>query len=213
VREAVREGIAGGCTQGQLSKAIGERWQALEPEAQAAYEAREELQADAARYEEEWGAYKEAQEQAKARSRKPEALFNKVVSVKGRAEELFFVLTYLPDLQWCHLAPLMQGGVYGADKGPDVAGKPKWKLVPEGEAEELDISALLCTVVKTKAMKRTTDADKEEWLVMDEAPKKPKAKPAKLPATAEGEAAPDAPVGGSEDAVAGNDDEEGEGEP
>ena len=64
--------------------------------------------------------------------------------VQGRPGELFFVLTYLPDLQWCHLAPLQQCEEWGADKGPEVAGKPRWKLVPEGEVH---ISCTACTLI------------------------------------------------------------------
>jgi hypothetical protein len=45
------------------------------------------------------------------------------------------------------------------------AGKPCWKLVPEGEGSELDVSAERCRVLKTVTVNKTSDADKEAWCV------------------------------------------------
>jgi len=102
---------------------------------------------------------------AVAKAKKPKALFNKVVKVDSYPGEYFFVLTYLPDLQWCHLAPLRRDGIF-TDKS-SAKGHPKWVLVPEGEAQELDIAAPCCTIVKARAMRRCADADKEEWDIDD----------------------------------------------
>ena len=63
----------------------------------------------------------------------PRELFNRVVTIEGEDGEdgkspYFYVLTYLPDLQWCHVAPLQQVGTF--EEG-DIAGRPKFMLVPE----------------------------------------------------------------------------------
>jgi len=154
----------------EVSKVMGARWKALTPEERSVYESSEEVMGDRERYEDEMVAYKEALEKHKAKNKKQEPLFNKVVTVADRPGQFFFVLTYLPDLQWTHLGQLMESGVYGPEKGKEAAGKIRWKLVPEGEAEEIDTSAQQCTVVKSKTMKRVSDADKEEWLILVESP-------------------------------------------
>jgi len=77
----------------------------------------------------------------------------------------FFVLTYIPDLFWARIAPLKRQGVFPESKrySKQHAGRPKWVLVPEQEAQELDVSASRCSMVKSFAVKKTADADKEEW--------------------------------------------------
>ena len=43
----------------------------------------------------------------------PPKLFNRVVRIEGETDyEYFYVLTYLPDLQWCHVGPLEKRGVF-----------------------------------------------------------------------------------------------------
>eukprot|EP01047_Picozoa_sp_COSAG01_P006014 COSAG01_NODE_214_length_21729_cov_684.831623_6_plen_62_part_00 len=48
-------------------------------------------------------------------------LFNKVVTVDGKSlqggVDYYFILTYIPDLQWCRVAPLTQRGVFGKERG------------------------------------------------------------------------------------------------
>ncbi len=78
-----------------------------------------------------------------------------------------YVLTYIPDLKWCHLAPMVQVGVFSSDK-TKAAGRPKYMLVDESLGKEVDIAASFCIPVKARFMKRTLDADKEEWDVMDD---------------------------------------------
>jgi hypothetical protein len=41
------------------------------------------------------------------------------------------------------------------------ADRPQWKLVPEGQGSELDVSAHRCRVVKCITVNRVADADKE----------------------------------------------------
>ena len=100
-------------------------------------------------------------------------LFNKVVKLnkEGQREagtefQYYFVLTYIPDLFWCHLAPLRKAGVFGPNR-KKVEGRTKWMLVDEGEGKELDITGAVCQVIKARVMKGCADADKEEWDIID----------------------------------------------
>jgi hypothetical protein len=109
----------------------------------------------------------------KVKVKKEKHLFNKVVRLteEGQREagseyEYYYVLTYIPDLFWCHLAPMKQKGTFGV-KLPKVQGRTKWVLVGEEEGKELDISAAVCEVVRSRCMKRCADADKEEWDISD----------------------------------------------
>ena len=95
----------------------------------------------------------------------PSKLFNKVVVARGHPG-VWFVLTYIPDLQWVHLGPMRQVGVFEDDRKGKAAthvGKPKWMLAPEGTAPELDLTAFNVTVLKSSTIKKTQNADKEEW--------------------------------------------------
>jgi hypothetical protein len=107
---------------------------------------------------------------------KPTDLFNKVVRLHAGAPEAdgrldvaqyWYVLTYIPDLRWCHLAPMVQMGIYGDDKAK-AAGRPKYKLANEALGWEVDISSTYCIPVKAVSMKKTADADREEWDVRDD---------------------------------------------
>ncbi len=80
-----------------------------------------------------------------------------------------FVLTYIPDLKWCHLAPMVQDGTFGPERKRS-NGRPKWRLVDEKEGRELDLSSMYCIPVRSKAVKKTVDADKEEWDILDGTP-------------------------------------------
>lgn len=92
----------------------------------------------------------------------PSNLFNKVVTLKAAADgsheesPYFYSLTYIPDLQWCRLAPLERRG--------EIAGQPKWRL-RKGEEYEIDVSARRCMKIRARALRRTTDADEEEWVI------------------------------------------------
>ena len=112
--------------------------------------------------------------QKKSKTRLPyKNLFNKVVKLTkegqrqaGTEFKYYFVLTYIPDLFWCHLAPLRNAGVYGKKK-KKMEGRTKWMLVNEGEGKEMDITASACFVVKSRVVKGCADADKEEWDIID----------------------------------------------
>lgn len=68
---------------------------------------------------------------------------------------------------WTHLCPLQKVGTFGSDKSSS-EGRSKWMLVDEKLGKEVDISAKFCIPVKARFMKRTVDADKEEWDVVDD---------------------------------------------
>ena len=104
---------------------------------------------------------------ASAESKK---LYNQVVRIDGEsgAYEYWFVLTYLPDLQWCHVAPLEKRGTFGAKHGAS-AGRPKWMLVAEEHGGEIDVGAGRCHIVQAKEMRSTKEnADEEEWDIVGE---------------------------------------------
>jgi hypothetical protein len=78
-----------------------------------------------------------------------------------------YVLTFVPDLMWCHLGPLEESGKFGSDK-PRAKGRTRWKLVDEKLGREVDLSSMFCVPVKARVMKNTPDADKEEWDIIDD---------------------------------------------
>ena len=53
------------------------------------------------------------------------------VRVRVRVSEYFYVLTYLPDLQWCHVGPLEKRGVFPPGSTRGRPGYDRWMLVPE----------------------------------------------------------------------------------
>ena len=62
----------------------------------------------------------------------PPKLFNRVVRIEGETDyEYFYVLTYLPDLQWCHVGPLEKRGVFPPGSTRGRPGYDRWMLVPE----------------------------------------------------------------------------------
>jgi hypothetical protein len=62
---------------------------------------------------------------------------------------------------------MVQDGTFGADK-PRALGKPKWRLVDESLGKEVDISSSYCIPIKSRSMRMTLDADKEEWNIIDD---------------------------------------------
>jgi hypothetical protein len=62
---------------------------------------------------------------------------------------------------------MVQDGTFGPDKRK-AEGRPKWKLVDEELGKEVDISSSYCIGIKSRAMKNTIDADREEWDIIDD---------------------------------------------
>ena len=60
-----------------------------------------------------------------------------------------------------------QQGVFGPERKRS-HGRPRYRLVDEKLALELDISSTYCIPVKARALKKSNDADKEEWDVIDD---------------------------------------------
>jgi len=124
--------------------------------------------------------YKQWEEDCKNRDpvvvvEKEASLFNKVIKLREDAPEgqeysYWFVLTYIPDLKWCHLAPMVKEGIFGPERKRS-AGRTRWRLVEEKLGRELDISSVYCIPVRSKALKKTADADKEEWDILDDSEK------------------------------------------
>ena len=61
---------------------------------------------------------------------------------------------------------MIQDGVFGPERKKS-QGRPRWRLVDESLGQELDISSMFCIPVKSRTMKKTADADKEEWDILD----------------------------------------------
>ena len=106
-------------------------------------------------------------------------LFDKVVRLDAHGShekryQFWYVLTYLPDLQWCHLAPLERRGTFGERPSPSghvATGRDRWMLVAEDEGGEIDVGAGRCFVVKATPMmkaKDAVDANMEEWDIVEQ---------------------------------------------
>ena len=80
------------------------------------------------------------------------------------------MLTYLPDLQWCHVAPLERRGTFGSKPSPSghvAEGRERWMLVSEDEGGEIDVGAGRCHIMEAVEMLATkANADTEEWDVL-----------------------------------------------
>mmetsp|Transcript_22331 Transcript_22331/g.32972 ORF Transcript_22331/g.32972 Transcript_22331/m.32972 type:complete len:1176 (-) Transcript_22331:39-3566(-) len=162
----------------EYSKVLAAKWKRLGDKEKAVYqqrhrEAKKRYEKDVKKYEENlqrfFKKHPEMRPKYDEESEVEGTLFNQVVKLKSdapgasqRDSKYFYVLTYIPDLVWCHLAPMRQVGHWGDDK-PECQGRPKWMLVDESEGKELDISADYCTLVPSRGMYRTEDADEECW--------------------------------------------------
>ena len=61
----------------------------------------------------------ETEVNASGMASEPPKLFNRVVQIDGEDDyDFWYVLTYLPDLQWCHVAPLEKRGTFTAKPSP-----------------------------------------------------------------------------------------------
>lgn len=157
-----------------------ERYHGVAAEARKIYKQIErEYKGELARWKKECDSIREEHEmeaqrkeaEAAANRDKENSLFNKVIklnddALEGKDYKYWFVLTYIPDLKWCHLAPMVKEGYFGPDRKKSW-GRPRYRLVDEKLGKELDISSSFCIPVRSKALKRTADADKEEWDILD----------------------------------------------
>lgn len=119
-------------SRGAVAAALGQAWQAMDADARAPFHAQAaarktaytralaEYTAARLAYDKRYGAVRPATAKGGGGAGKggrmahvPSKLFNKVVSVVGH-DGPWFVLTYIPDLQWCHLGPCVPRGIFGA---------------------------------------------------------------------------------------------------
>ena len=85
-------------------------------------------------------------------------------NVKYKKYKYWFVLTYIPDLQWCRVVPLIEDGVF--EEEHRFQGRTIWKLLPESPESgcfEIDVSAFRCKKVSSRAVLNVPDADDERW--------------------------------------------------
>jgi HMG (high mobility group) box/LysM domain len=186
-RESLKEELAGK-PGSEYTKVLSALWKELNDEAKAVYvekheSAKREYRIAVAEYEKDLAEFHEKYPELKptlasdddqdddgASSKGEDSLFNKVVTLNysgplldsHREFKYFYVLTYIPDLQWCHLVPMRSVGTWGPDK-PKCGGRPIWMLVNEKEGKEIDISSTFCRAVKSRGLRHTVDADKEQW--------------------------------------------------
>ncbi len=132
----------------------------------------------------------------KEENEKKKVLFNKIVTLKPKSPtylnsikkwadmnavdesaisealpkyKYYFILTYIPDLNWCTVVPLYQNGLFDENTKGESAGRPRWILVPETMDHELDVSASRCEIVyNAHTIHGCDDADDEEWDIIEE---------------------------------------------
>ena len=99
------------------------------------------------------------------------SLYNRVVTVDKQPPcypyKYWFVYQYVPDMEWCHLCPIHETGIFkqGVRKG-----RRRFKLVPEGCAREIDVPAARCCPVDAKQCVGTSSADQEVFDILAEPP-------------------------------------------
>lgn len=99
-------------------------------------------------------------------------LFNQIVTVSGQIDEagkpsLFYVLVWHVQEGTCDLVRVKQDGCFSVRSSR--LGKPRYKLVPEGQGEEMTrIPVSSIRVVHSEAVYKLSDADKEAWNLLEE---------------------------------------------
>ena len=68
-------------------------------------------------------------------------------------------------MEFCHLCPMETHGLF--DRNTTREGRPRWRLVPEGQCREVDVGAARVKLVKHKTVGKTPSADKEVWDVLE----------------------------------------------
>ena len=97
-------------------------------------------------------------------------LYNKVVYIQDRFDaqgrpKLYFVLVYNQETKRADLVEMVQDGHFGPRSARK--GRPRWKLTPEGQGEELQgFDTSRCVAVPSEAVNKLSDADKESWEIL-----------------------------------------------
>lgn len=180
---------------GEINTYIAEQWRALSDEDKVPYiekfEVSKAAYTDAMKqYELELANFKrEAPLDTTGLRGQDTSLLEKVVKLKSNCGisgaskyQYYYVLTFIPDLQWVHLIPMVQGGEF-SDEHPEICGRAIWKLVGEDAGKEIDTTAAMCEVVTARTMNNSANADDEHWDIY-EAGETPPPLAALLPKTA-----------------------------
>eukprot|EP00578_Thalassiosira_sp_NH16_P000369 CAMPEP_0181140362 /NCGR_PEP_ID=MMETSP1071-20121207/35265_1 /TAXON_ID=35127 /ORGANISM="Thalassiosira sp., Strain NH16" /LENGTH=1283 /DNA_ID=CAMNT_0023227311 /DNA_START=344 /DNA_END=4195 /DNA_ORIENTATION=+ len=193
-----------GMSLAEINKLLSEKWKALSDEEKIPYQDRSESSRAVFRQAmKKYEADMELFQRESIISRDiPEAtavdssLLEKVIKLKSNHGisgvskfEYYYVLTFIPDLQWVHLIPMRKVGVFGPEH-PDASGRPIWMIFGEDEGKEFDANAEGCQVVTAITMNNSPDADDEQWNIYDngEIPPPPRPVPIFTPNV------PDAPI-------------------
>mmetsp|Transcript_33717 Transcript_33717/g.71874 ORF Transcript_33717/g.71874 Transcript_33717/m.71874 type:complete len:1337 (-) Transcript_33717:99-4109(-) len=180
-----------GLSIGEINRVLSERWKSVWDDDKVRYE--ELAEKSKAAYNEAMKKYAAEMDEFQRISPRDTAalaggvdvsLLEKVVKLKpthgisGVSKfEYFYVLTFIPDLQWCHLIPMRKVGVFGPEY-PEVCGRPIWMIVGEEEGKEIDTTAAVCQPVTAITMKNSPDADDEQWNIYDNGEMPPAPPPA-----------------------------------
>jgi len=164
----------------EINKILSEKWKAMSDEDKLPYQ--EKFEASKAAYNEAMKKYEAEMDRFRRESPMDTSdigggvdtsLLEKVVKLKsadglsGASKfEYYYVLTFIPDLQWVHLIPMRKVGVFGPEHR-DAKGRPIWMIVGEDEGKEMDTTASLCKPVTALTMKNSADADDEQWDIYD----------------------------------------------
>jgi len=164
---------------GEINTYIAEQWRALTDEEKIPYiekfEESKAAYADAMKkYELELANFKrEAPQETSGLRGQDTSLLEKVVKLKSNCGisgaskyDYYYVLTFIPDLQWVHLIPMVKAGEFD-EEHPEICGRPIWKLIEEDAGKEIDTTAAMCEVVTARTMNNSANADDEHWDVYE----------------------------------------------
>jgi hypothetical protein len=194
----------------EINRFIAEKWRALSDEEKIPYQERyEESKAEYVKlmkkYEAAMRHFKRQgpQDTTQLAKEVDTSLLEKVVKLKsangisGASKSgYYYVLTFIPDLQWVHLIPMRKVGIFGLESGPDSCGRPIWMIVGEDEGKEIDTTAAVCQPVTALAMNDSADADNEQWDIYDNGDKPPPPPPSHAPPISTSKTSSKAPKSG-----------------
>mmetsp|Transcript_40927 Transcript_40927/g.73781 ORF Transcript_40927/g.73781 Transcript_40927/m.73781 type:complete len:1370 (-) Transcript_40927:68-4177(-) len=195
-----------GMTIGEVNKVMSEKWKDVSDEDKVRYQERSDeskaaYNQDMTKYEAEMDRFRrESPQDTTNLGGVDTSLLEKVVKLKstdgisGASKfEYYYVLTFIPDLQWVHLIPMRKAGVFGPEH-PEACGRPIWMIVGEDEGKEIDTSAAACQSVTAFTVKNSENADDEQWNIYDNGEKPPPIPPKPIFTPEATMNVPDAPI-------------------
>jgi len=89
--------------------------------------------------------------------------------IKGIDPRLYFVLNYDAKTHQCKLVPMRIVGCFRAKECRESKGRDKWMLYPEKDCkgQKWEISGNILEAVQARTVLNTTDADDEQWDVLE----------------------------------------------